>query len=308
MMGKPLYSKEKCLGLMYGLMIGDALGSEFNEKKTDEIPSLDINYFKKRSPKNYTDDTEMAISVFEEMLENGEIKPFSLRDRFLKRYSYWRGYSGGMLEVIEKWREGVSITDAAASLYNGNGSFGDGAAVRSSPISLFFRKDEIDILHSEVKKCALLTHTHSYGISGALLQASAVLLALNDVSPEEWLNFIFKLPLESTFKIKIGTVSKCLSRKASAYESSKEIGNGSQAIEAVPLAIYSVLRYPYSFFDAITFAVSMGGDTDTIAAMAGAILGAFLGVEKIPQELVSLMADDKDWNNFIDLIERSYSH
>ncbi len=294
------YPEDKVAGLMLGLLLGDAIGSRFNDMAPDDIPPLDIDYIRRHPPTNYTDDTQMAISVLEEMIQNGSIDQYSIRERFLRRFSPWRGYGGGMLEVIERWRDGESIDVTASSLYNGLGSFGDGAAVRVAPIALFFGLDEIELLHHEVRKCAVITHTHPYGIAGALLHASAVLMALNDLPENEWLKRIFRLSIESAYKIKIGRVVQCLERKASAHESAVEIGNSSQAIEAVPAALYSVLRNPDSFIDALLFSISMGGDTDTIGAMAGALAGAKFGAENIPSELFEHIENCEEGMDFIE--------
>ena len=62
-----------------------------------------------------------------------------------------------------------------------------------------------------------------------------------------------------------------------------ELGNGIEAFNSVPTAIYSFLTHPQSFEEAIIYAISLGGDTDTIAAMTGAISGAYLGIKAIPE-------------------------
>jgi poly(ADP-ribose) glycohydrolase ARH3 len=62
------------------------------------------------------------------------------------------------------------------------------------------------------------------------------------------------------------------------------LGNSVEAFNSVPTAIYSFLSHPASFKDVVLFAVSLGGDTDTIAAMAGAIAGAYLGVDSVPSK------------------------
>ena len=61
------------------------------------------------------------------------------------------------------------------------------------------------------------------------------------------------------------------------------LGNGVEAHESVPTAIYTFLRYPDSFADVVGYAISLGGDTDTIASMAGAVSGAYLGLDAIPE-------------------------
>ncbi|MCK4721865.1 MAG: ADP-ribosylglycohydrolase family protein, partial [Dehalococcoidia bacterium] len=62
-----------------------------------------------------------------------------------------------------------------------------------------------------------------------------------------------------------------------------ELGHGIEAFNSVPTAIYSFLTHSRSFAGAILYAISLGGDTDTIAAMTGAISGAYLGIEAIPE-------------------------
>jgi poly(ADP-ribose) glycohydrolase ARH3 len=152
---------------------------------------------------------------------------------------------------------------------------------------------------TEVRACSLLTHTHPYGISGAVLQAYAVSLALNNVPPREWMTRLFSFPIESAYKIKLEKVERCLSRQASSHESAREIGNGADALEAVPAAIYSVMRNPSSLADAVLFAVSMGGDTDTIGAMAGAVSGALHGAQGIPAEWLSHLENENEGRDFI---------
>jgi poly(ADP-ribose) glycohydrolase ARH3 len=60
------------------------------------------------------------------------------------------------------------------------------------------------------------------------------------------------------------------------------LGNGIAAYKSVPAALYAFLRYPNSFSAAVTYAISIGGDTDTIASMTGALAGAYLGEKRIP--------------------------
>ncbi|MGA2506890.1 MAG: ADP-ribosylglycohydrolase family protein [Chitinispirillaceae bacterium] len=293
------YPLQKIEGMLFGIFLGDAIGASFNGWLSEDIPPLDSNYVISHPPRTYTDDMQMSISVFEEMLENGCINQSSLLQRFLKRFSPWRGYGGGMLEVIEQWRDGRDIESAARSMYGGVGSFGDGAAMRVAPISAFFKLHEVMELIEQVRLSSMLTHTHPLGIAGAVLQAYAVLLALNDVPNNEWLTHLFSFPTESIFKIKLETIKKCLERQSSSPEGAREIGNGSDALEAVPAALFAVIRHPDSFSEAVLGGVSMGGDTDTIGAMAGAIAGARFGIKGIPQEWLVNLENGVEGKDFI---------
>lgn len=293
------YSREKIEGLLLGTCLGDAIGAPFDGSESDELPPLDLHYITANPPKSYTDDTQMSISVFEEMCENGRIDQKSLLQRFIKRFTPWRGYGGGMLDVIEQWKDGRDIETAAKALYNGSGSFGDGAAMRVAPISAFFSFDEISDLMEQVRLCSILTHTHPYGISGACLQAFCVELALNDIPFEEWLPRLFSFPMESVYKIKLEIIKKCIEKDSSPNDGAREIGHDADALDAVPAALFAVLRNTSSFTDAVLFAISMGGDTDTIGAMTGAIAGAKWGIAGIPPAWLEHLENGDEGRDFI---------
>jgi poly(ADP-ribose) glycohydrolase ARH3 len=294
-----LYSQDKIEGMLFGVFLGDAIGSAFDGMPADEIPFLDSNYIIINPPTTYTDDTQMTLSVFEEMLENGRIDQKSLQQRFIKHFSPWRQYGGGMLDVIEQWRDGRDIEVASRSLYGGLGSYGDGAAMRVAPISAFFALNEIDAIIEQIHLCSRITHTHPYGIAGAIMQAYSVLLALNDVPVKDWMSRFFALPIESVYKIKLQTIINCLENRSSPSESAREIGNGSDALEAVPAAVFAALRNDLSFPDTVLYAVSMGGDADTIGAMAGAIAGARFGIQGIPADWLQHLENGPEGKDFI---------
>jgi poly(ADP-ribose) glycohydrolase ARH3 len=293
------YPLEKVEGVLLGTFLGDAIGAPFNGWLPEDIPPLDANYIGAHPPRTYTDDMQMSISVFEEMLENGSINQQSLVQRFLKRFSPWRGYGGGMLEVIEQWKDGRDIETAAKAMYGGVGSFGDGAAMRAGPISPFFSLDEAEPLAEQVRISSFLTHTHPLGVAGAVMQAHAVLLALNDIPTSEWLTRLFSFPTESVFKIKLETVKNAVERQSSPHEAARDIGNGSDALEAVPAALFAVIRHPDSFADAVLGGISMGGDTDTIGAMAGAVAGARFGIKGIPREWLANLENGVEGKDFV---------
>jgi ADP-ribosyl-[dinitrogen reductase] hydrolase len=88
----------------------------------------------------------------------------------------------------------------------------------------------------------------------------------------------------SRFSSALDAIERGLKRGASCREMSATLGTGIAAYEAVPMALYCFLRHPDSYSQVIHDAVFIGGDTDTIASMAGAISGAFLGRDAIPAD------------------------
>ena len=126
------------------------------------------------------------------------------------------------------------------------------------------------------------------GKEGAALQACAVALALNTPSEEDIDREDFLLKLQNfiqnqLYKEKVAQIRELLGEQDKARVVAM-LGNGIEAPRSVPTAIYCFLKQPKSYKDTVTYAISLGGDTDTIAAMAGAISGAYLGIEAIPQE------------------------
>ena len=303
---KICYDRNDVSGLLLGTFIGDAFGMKFDGCSNESIAPLELDMLLAQISGLYTGDTQMNISVLEEMVENGGIDQASLGTRMLNRYSPWRKYGGGMFIVIERWRDGEAFSRAAECLYYGAGSYGDGAAVRAAPVSCFFKLNEVDLLFDQVRLSSRLTHTHKIGIDGALLQAYAALLALNKIDPAEWTSRMFQLSIDSSFKIKLGQIDYCLRNDVTVKTVIDTIGNGSDALSAVAAAIYSLIRNKDSFVDTVLFAIELGGDTDTIGAMAGALAGALHGVQNIPSGIITKLENNIEGMNFIEaLIEKA---
>lgn len=135
-------------------------------------------------------------------------------------------------------------------------------------------------------KSSSITHSHELGKEGAALQAYAVALALN-IAPREEIDrdaFILKLQKfaqSQIYREKLASMRKLLDEQ-DRQQIVVALGNGIEAPRSVPTAIYCFLKQPRSCKDCIIYAVSLGGDTDTIASMTGAISGAYLGVNAIP--------------------------
>jgi len=84
--------------------------------------------------------------------------------------------------------------------------------------------------------------------------------------------------------MKLKRIGDLLSVEADKLTIIKELGNGVEAHNSVPTAIYSFLKNADNFKDSVLYAISLGGDTDTIGAMTGAISGAYHGIEAIPED------------------------
>ena len=165
------------------------------------------------------------------------------------------------------------------------GSYGNGAAMRVAAIGVCYY-DDVVMLREIAEKSGQITHAHRLGKEGAVLQAYAVALAANLSSQETFRQSDFLAELtgftqEAIYQEKFGLIGELLERSDN-NEVIIKLGNGIEAFNSVPTAIFSFLSQPHSFAQAVLQAVGLGGDADTIGAMTGAISGAYLGIASIP--------------------------
>jgi len=234
----------------------------------------------------YTDDTHMMIGIAESLLKNQGFDGEDMALTFIRNYELepWRGYGPGPPQIFRLVRAGVAWDEAALRLYHG-GSYGNGSAMRVAPVGVFYHDDPTR-LRDIAYQSSQITHTHQLGKEGAALQAYAVALATNlePSSPFDRGAFLAKLinfVSEEIYREKLNKMEALLPQ-SDKDRVVLELGNGIEAFNSVPTAIYSFLSQPDSFAQAVFLAISLGGDTDTIGAMTGAISGAYLGFDAIP--------------------------
>ena len=286
--------REKFAGSMLGTAVGDALGA----------PTEGWGRFAGRRmiSGRYTDDTHMMIGVAESLIEkrgfDGEHMALTFMQNFYREP--WRGYGPGPPRVFKLIKSGERWDRAAEKLYEG-GSYGNGGAMRIAPVGLFYY-DEPEKLYQVACQSARITHSHPLGMEGAVLQARAVALATvctAKVDPEGFLKELENFIQSEVYRKKINKIYKLLSCKEDKIKIVKELGNGIEAFNSVPAAIYSFLSNLDSFEEAVIYAVSLGGDTDTIGAMTGAIAGAYHGVKGIPCEWKNLLENKIKGRDYI---------
>ena len=183
--------------------------------------------------------------------------------------------------------DGEAWDTAAAHIYPG-GSFGNGAAMRVAPVGLFYW-DRPSALRQAVETSSIITHCHALGVEGAFLQARAVAMAVAQRPGEPLDASAFVLDLEGlategVYRSRLGALEKLLRHAGDRELVVNHLGHGIEAFNSVPTAIFAFLANHGDFASTVLYAISLGGDTDTIASMAGAVCGASLGVEALPPE------------------------
>jgi len=231
---------------MLGAIVGDIVGSiyEFNNHKSKDFP-----LFQGRC--EFTDDTILTIATADALMGDMD---------FASKYrSYGAKYPAGYGGFFRRW-----IYDENAGPYN---SFGNGSAMRVSPVA-WFEDDEQKVMEI-AKRSAEVTHNHPEGIKGAQATAMAILWARNGRSQNEIVSEIEKM-----FGYDISTPID----EIREYYEFDVTCQGS-----VPEAIRCFLEAD-GFEDAIRNAISIGGDSDTLAAITGSIAEAKWGVPETIRE------------------------
>lgn len=237
---------------MIGAVAGDIIGSIYEWSLTK---NYNFELFNRKSC--FTDDTVLTIATAEALLEKGTE---ANRKDFSRAYMKWgrkyphAGYGG-------RFREWLRYGDPSIVI----DSFGNGSAMRVSPVA--WVSDDIDIVLKLAQESAAITHSHPEGIKGAQAVAAAIYMARYGENKES-----IRLNLERMFGYD-------LSRKIIDIKATYTFNVTCQG--SVPEAIIAFLE-ANSYEDAVRLAVSLGGDTDTQACMAGSMAEA---VWPVPQEI-----------------------
>ena len=281
--------RDKFRGALVGAAVGDALGAPFEGAASVSWSTVE-KLEREPGPLRYTDDTHMTLGVARSLVGRRGFDGDHMSTLLARNYMEepWRGYGAGPPQVFHLLSQGVPWDQSGSRLFGGSGSYGNGAAMRVAPVALLGFHD-MERVVSLARQTAVITHAHELGIDGAVLQACAITLALRHQSSEPvdsgaFLDRLSERVHSGVYQQKLERARSLLARGEPEGRRSviAQLGNGISAFESVPTAIYAFLRRPESFKDVVTYAISLGGDTDTIASMAGALGGAYLGLTTIP--------------------------
>jgi len=254
---------------MLGAIAGDVIGSvyEYHQIKTTEFPLF---------PKHcrFTDDTVMTIAIAYSLLENVD---YAASMKLFGRKYPNAGYGSHFI----RW-----LFEEDVRPYN---SWGNGSAMRASPLG--FAIDDIDTLLAEAKRSAEVSHNHPEGIKGAQATALAVFLAHKSESKE-----YIRTEIGGRFNYD-------LNRGLAEIRQTYEFDESCQG--TVPEAIIAFLESG-TYEEAVRNAVSLGGDSDTLACIAGGIAQAYY--KTIPAEIATKVVDllPEDLLDVVNRFNREY--
>jgi len=294
--------KDRFLGCLLGLAIGDALGLPV-EGWTRERIHARFDWLDRYEPRRdargevelekgeITGDTEMALCFVEGLISaGGFVDPEAIGVRLIKMIE-----RPGPNLLGETTRQSIERMAETGEYQQGGGGAwppGSGAAARSAPLGLLHAVGRFnpEVFTREILRAGLITHCETESLNGALAFAYAVRLVVNDeVPPEMLLAEVASFIDEDTVARKIRQAERLVAsggQRDADLRNLRKIGTSAYVAEAVAAALYCFATHPDDFSSAVFTAVNTGGDSDTIAAMTGALVGARIGARALPSDLI----------------------
>lgn len=300
-------------GCLVGGAIGDALGAPIEFATIEDIKKKygdkGVSYLKKKdNVYKFTDDTQMTIFLADGLtksyLQNPSLKDEPdynvIYDSYLNWYATQQRNSripqnNGILSESQLYSRRAPGNTCISSLASGqkgsvedpiNDSAGNGAAMRVAPIGLLYHQDPKLAFKIAVKDAAM-THGHEGGYLSAGFHSALIASIINGKSLPKAIEA--SMDILKTYKKHehlTGLLNKAI--KLSESETPQEealptLGRGTRGDEAMAIAIYSALKNPDSYKNAVFTAINHAGDSDTTGAITGNIMGAYLGTDAMPR-------------------------
>jgi ADP-ribosylglycohydrolase len=305
---------DRVAGAILGLAIGDALGYPHEFRSVAQVrreigPDGITGFLRLKDPRfsrpfivgtdhppgTFTDDTQMSIAVAEALIAHGHDDRETLMQDMGRRFVDWyfaddndRSPGAATGTACEALRDGAHWRDSGVK-----DSKGCGANMRVAPIGLFF--DDLDVVADVARDCARITHGHPCGVEGAAAAALCVALALRGQAPADihaavWPHIAGRgaAALETLWQRLPDVIERPPGEVLVELKQNPDgLGESWVAEEAIASALYCVWRHPDDFRACVLEAVNTDGDSDSIACIAGGIVGARLGLSRLPADLVA---------------------
>jgi ADP-ribosylglycohydrolase len=275
-----------------GLSVGDGFGECFFT--ADDIINRRVE---ERTPPPrpwiVTDDTIMALSIVRVLKHYGCINQDALAKAFADEHARepGRGYGGMARIILQQIEHGIPWKRASRAAFNGEGSCGNGGAMRSAPIGAYFAED-YDRVAYEAMMSAEVTHSHPDGKTGAAAVALAAAWMIRQGKStvgggHSLIEFVLeRIPKTETYY----RLEKALEIPLSSHprNAAFTLGNGSRVIasDTVPFCLWCAARHAGNYTNALWATVSGLGDRDTTCAIVGGIVALSAGRDNIPEQWI----------------------
>lgn len=265
-MGDP----DLALQSLTGLSVGDAFGERFFALGWSAIERRELP----GGPWRWTDDTHMALSIVEHLIDRGEIDRDQLARLFANRFDRdpERGYGMGAVRLLVRIAEGQHWRETAQGLFNG-GSYGNGGAMRAAPIGGYFAGDP-QRAAAEAEKAAEITHAHPEGQAGAMAVACAAALSSMRaaLSGRGFLQAVLDHVPAGRTREGIEEAGRIGAEDHPRAASVLGTGRQLAAFDTVPFCLWVAAHHGFDYELALWSTVAGQGDMDTTCAIVGGIV------------------------------------
>ncbi|MER5488097.1 ADP-ribosylglycohydrolase family protein [Streptomyces sp. NPDC002812] len=288
-----------------GLVMGDAFGDSWFTLSGEDVEGQWAARRLRPTPWQWTDDSAMAFVLFAHLAAGGEVRPDALAREFAAEYARDSGrkYGASMHEVLGRIGAGESPRDVTSEQFGGQGSYGNGAAMRVAPLGAWFRGDPKEAA-GQARLSALATHAHPEAVAGAVAVAVAAALAAASAGHDA--------PVRAEFL-----------REVAAYVPGSEVGSGLRAAadfpagtpvgraasvlgsgwrisapDTVPFALWSAAGHLDDLTEALWQTVGGWGDRDTTCAIAGGVVAARTGTGSVPADWLAAREAVPAWSGW----------
>ena len=291
-----------------GLALGDGFGERwFFHQRQEAIEMVSRRTTPGDKPWKWTDDTVMALALVRVLAEQGSIDQQDLAVSFADMYAAdpYRNFGRGMHQLLPKLGEDPgNWATYARTLFGGEGSLGNGAAMRVAPLGAWFRHDP-ELAAAQAVLASEVTHAHPEGIAGGVAVAVAAALAAgtSDGAGEEPAPEPHALLTATAERTPAGVIREGLLRApdlppdTSVPQAVAVLGSGRRirASDTVPFAVWTAAHHLDSLTDALWATAAGFGDVDTTCAITGGIVAARTGLRGVSARWLELAEALPEW-------------
>lgn len=281
------------IATLVGCAIGDALGNPFEmwDPRKEALVNWDGQFkaggtFWKGQAGQYTDDTLMSMALSASLIQCSGFDAEDVAREYLAWYDSGntRGIGTTTASAMKHLKGGLSYLESGLrKQYDGLPAGGNGTAMRASPIGLVYRFDLAKLMECAIKDASITHNSIEPKVGSAAVAMAVALLAEKVSDPKSVLSDVSEVLAESLVQDKIKQAMFFLEQATNPQEALSVIGTSGYVPETVGAAFYC-LGATDSFQEAVVMAVKGGGDTDTTAAIVGAMAGTYYGLDSIPNE------------------------
>lgn len=298
--------KERVFATLYGGIIGDLMGVpvEFKQRGTFHVQDVTGYGTYNQPPGTWSDDTSLTLCLVENIIEKGDTK--TLMNKFVRYME--QGYLTPFGEMFDI---GITTAEAVTNYKNGvlpehcgkTGEFdnGNGTLMRIAPI-VFVVMNELDFDKRKawVQQYTEITHAHPRSIVGSIIYIELLLSLYRNNTLEAALKEVYSLlqsHLQDDLRAELNAYARIFQENFLKIPE-RDISSSGYIVHSLEAAIWCVGNST-TFKEAILRAVNLGEDTDTVAAITGAIAGMYKNMDGIPHEWLDKMIKKEEIDHLI---------